>query len=243
MKVSATLPKVAYVVLTFCMFSLIIAPAAMPSEAKAGVNARLTKILAPRPLAFEANQGQTGPAVKFLAQGPDYKMFFTPAEMVLTLRKSPLTKTVILRMRLEGATARAEVSGINPLPGKVNYFIGNDPKKWRLGVPAFAKVKYKSVYPGIDLVFYGRQGRMEYDFKVYPGGDPRSISLCFTGADKISLDQDGNLLLHTPGGVLTQSAPLAYQAADGRREKVSCNYTLLGKDRVCFKVGGYDPKK
>jgi hypothetical protein len=88
-----------------------------------------------------------------------------------------LTTDAVLHMKLLGANPKARVSGLEELPGKSNYFIGNDPKKWRTNVPNYAKVKYANVYPGVDLVYYGNQGKLEYDFVVQPGADPGSIQL------------------------------------------------------------------
>ena len=147
------------------------------------------------PLSFEPNQGQTDEQVQFLSRGRGYTLFLTPTEAVLALRhKDPLAPSAgerarvrgnsqssprptegegqgegaILRMRLEGAKADAPVTGLERLPGIVNYFIGNDPKKWRTNIPTYKKVEYKQVYPGIDLAYYGNQGKLEYDLVVAP---------------------------------------------------------------------------
>ena len=157
------------------------------------------------PLNFEINQGQTDPRVKFLSRGGGHTLFLTGDEAVLSLHKAtgvaphfgaaraglkpgattsvdkpttddgPRTTNAVLRTKLVGANVKAAVTGAEELPGKSNYFIGNDPKKWRTNVPNYAKVKYASVYPGVDLVYYGNQGgQLEYDFVVAPGADPRS---------------------------------------------------------------------
>ena len=108
------------------------------------------------PLIFEANAGQIDGEVKFLSRGRGYTLFLTPDEAVLALVKAPGDQTV-LRMTLVGASPSPRVTGLEELPGKVNYFIGNDPAKWRTNVPTYAKVKYEAVYPGVDLVYYGNQ--------------------------------------------------------------------------------------
>ena len=84
-------------------------------------------------------------------------------------------------MKLVGANPHATVSGVDELPGKSNFFIGNDPKKWRSNVPTYAKVKYEGVYSGIDLVYYGNQQQLEFDFVVAPGADPRRIGFDVRG--------------------------------------------------------------
>jgi hypothetical protein len=96
------------------------------------------------------------------------------------------TTDALLRMKLVGASPNPKIVGMDELPGKSNYFIGNDPKKWRTNVPNYAKVRYASVYPGVDLVYYGNQGQLEYDFVVSPGADPEAITLQLkTGQSKI----------------------------------------------------------
>jgi hypothetical protein len=99
------------------------------------------------------------------------------------------TPAAVLRMQLVGANSQAKVSGLEELPGKSNYFIGNDPKKWRTHVPNYAKVKYANVYPGVDLVYYGNQGQLEYDFVVQPGADPRSIQLAIVSDEQVGSRQ------------------------------------------------------
>ena len=142
------------------------------------------------PLSFEANQGQAEAHVKFLARGRGYGLFLTGTEAVLEVRESgvriqgviqnPKSKieNEYLRLRLLGAKTDAEVTGHDELSGKVNYFIGNDPKKWRTNVPTYAKVRYHNVYPGVDLEYYGNQGgQLEYDLIVAPGADPNAITM------------------------------------------------------------------
>ena len=117
----------------------------------------------------------------------------------------------VLRIKLIGANPQPELVGLEELPGKVNYFIGNDPKKWRTNISTFAKVKYKDVYPGIDLVYYGNQGQLEYDFIVAPGADPKIIKFDIQGADKFEVDAGGDLVLHTQTGEIRQHKPIVYQ--------------------------------
>jgi uncharacterized repeat protein (TIGR01451 family) len=143
-------------------------------------------------------------------------------------------------MRLVGANQAAVVVGLDPLPGKTNYFIGNDPKKWHRGVAQYARVEYRGVYPGVSLIYYGRQGQLEHDFVVAPGADPRRIRLGFEGAKKLRLDAEGNLVLMTREGEVTLRAPVIYQEVDGVRARVSGRYVLKGKRRVGFDVDSYD---
>lgn len=150
------------------------------------------------PLSFEANQGQTDSRVKFLSHGSGYTLFLTGNEAVVSLPRREKGKEVVadrpslahrhelgstrhsasstlVKMKLAKAAAAARVSGEDELPGKSNFFIGNDPKKWHANVPTYAKVRYQEIYPGIDLVYYGNQQQLEYDFVVSPGADPHHI--------------------------------------------------------------------
>src|SRR5438552_8747180 len=179
------------------------------------------------PLSFEINQGQTDPSVKFLSRGPGYRLCLTGTEAMLALHRgsapsrvkpglrtgsmsrfgrgeSRADKSEALRMALLGANQHAKVLGLEELTGKTNYFIGNDPQKWRTNLPTYAKVKYEGVYPGIDLVYYGNQGQLEYDFVVAPGADPKVITLVLTNGaghnEKLKIDATGNLVIPTADG-------------------------------------------
>jgi len=212
------------------------------------------------PLSFERNRGQTDAQVKFLSRGSGYTLFLTSNEAVLTLRNSqraedaaekergiekaqqpkPQTPATVLRMQLLGGNRAPHVDGLDALPGKSHYFIGSDPKKWRTNVSHYARVRYREVYPGIDLIYYGNQRRLEYDFVVSPGADPKTIRLAFSGAEKLSLDDDGNLILRTERGDVIQQAPIVYQDVRGQRRSVSGEYLLRGENEVAFQVASYD---
>jgi hypothetical protein len=133
-------------------------------------------------------------------------------------------------MKLIGANPTAQVKGLEALPGKANYFQGNDPKRWRTNTPTYGKVKYHNVYPGIDLVYYGRHQQLEYDLVITPGADSRSIRLSFEGTDKLEVDTQGNLILHTGSGEVVQHAPKVYQDSRGTRGTVSGRSVLLGAE-------------
>jgi len=190
------------------------------------------------PLTFEQNQGQTNSQVKFLARGSGYTLFLTPDSAVLALQRERAAS--VLRMKLLGANRNPAIAGTDALPGKSNYFVGNDPSKWRTNVPTYAKVKYQGVYPGIDLVYYGNQRLLEYDFLFAPGADPRAIELRFQGAKKLSVNDDGALVLDVGGGEVIEHAPTVYQEIAGERRTLAGRYVLRGKGRVGFKVTKYD---
>jgi hypothetical protein len=195
------------------------------------------------PLSFEANRGQTDESVKFVSRGPGYTLFLTATEAVLTLNqpRRPLRtqretmrsasavsaiSAVNLRLKLINANPKPEVRGLNELPGKSNYFIGNDPAKWRTNVPSYAKVEYRDVYSGINLVHYGNGGQLEHDFVVAPGADPSVVRLAIEGADKMELDAQGDLVLHAAGTEARLRKPVVFQQVDGGRQEVSGGYVV-----------------
>jgi hypothetical protein len=213
------------------------------------------------PLAFEANQGQTAADVRFLSRGDSYSLFLTGQEAVLALRKSvpnagprfDRTKLsnvrsrsrrgeelAVLRMRLDGANPNATVAGVNRMATRVNYFIGNDAKKWRTDIPVYSQVKYQEVYPGVDLLFYGSQRRLEYDFLVAPGADVKAIALDIQGANKLGIDPHGNLLMKVAGGEVELQKPVIYQEVKGERREIAGNYAIANHHEVSFSISNYD---
>ena len=254
--------RFAFLLSLLCLFTTLSPGATKPKVADA-----YNKL----PLSFEANQGQSDAQVKFLSRGSGYTLFLTSTDAVLLLQKGtpsggvkqpggaridePVssqnlnrgndgrTKSAVLRIRLVGANPAPQLTGLDDLPGKANYFIGNDPKKWRTDVPTYAKVKYHGVYPGVDLVYYGNQRQLEHDFIVAPGADPRVISLRLEGAKKLSLDAHGDLVLKTQNGEVRFQKPVVYQEVDGARQEIAGGYKLKGKNRVGFEVATYDVTK
>jgi len=204
-------------------------------------------ILGQLPLIFEPNQGQADPKVKFLARGAGYSLFLDPTGAVLALQTAPYSGSKsrahseqFVGMKLVGANPVATTIGTDPLPGKSNYVIGNNPHHWHSGIPQFAGVRYASVYPGIDLVFYGDQGHLEYDFKVAPGADPAQAELQFDGTAKLELSGGDLLLTSTNAGSVRLHAPNIYQRDEDRRQPVTGRFVLRAADRVGFEIGPYD---
>jgi len=194
------------------------------------------------PLYFEPNQGQTDPQVKFLAHGSGYGLFLTASEAVLDLER-PATKGnppagSVIRMHLEGANTADAIHGTDRLPGKSSYFIGNDPSKWHRDIPQFARVEYQNVYPGINLVYYGKQRQLEYDFRVAPGAEPNKIALCFDGAD--ARLEAGDLILSTANGDVRFQAPHIYQVSGGHQTAIAGGFRLAADNKVGFTIGPYD---
>jgi hypothetical protein len=213
------------------------------------------------PLSFEENQGQTSREVRYVSHGSGYELFLTPQEAVLALRPagpralSPLRRpalhraareanspwqTTAIRLELKGANPNPQISGTGRLPAKVNYFIGNDPEKWHTDVPSYARVKYAGVYPGVDLVFYGNQRRLEYDFIVAPGADPKAIAFKVDGTRKMRVNPRGDLVLSLAGSEVELRKPVVYQNVKGEKREIACRYAIGSDHRVTFAVADYD---
>ena len=149
----------------------------------------------------------------------------------------------MLRATLLGGNATANLTGLERLLTKTNYFIGSDPRQWKTNVPNYAKVKYSGVYPGIDLVFYGKQDLLEYDFIVSPGANPGVIALGFEGITGMRVDEKGDLILRTDAGEIRQSRPVVYQQIDGARRIIPASYLIKGKNQIAFQIANYDRSK
>jgi hypothetical protein len=189
-----------------------------------------------------------------LIQNPKWQIQNAAALQPESRVASPESRLSVLRLKLVGASPLAKVAGVDELPGKSDYFIGNDPRKWRTNVPSYGKVRYEQVYPGIDLLYYGNQQQLEYDFVVSPGADPKAIALNIDGADKMEIDGQGDLVLRAGGGEVRLRKPVVYQpTADSalreranqkseirNRQFLSARYALVGKNRVAFEVASYD---
>ena len=207
------------------------------------------------PLSFEANQGQTDSRVDFLARGAGYTMFLTGDGAVLDLQQaasSPASGNASFQdpsgqvsgtaidMQFLGANPGATVTGLDKQQTVSNYFVGSDPNQWRSGIANFGQVEYQNLYSGINVVFHGSQGQLEFDFNIAPGADPNQIQWQIAGSSRLSLDSSGNLLIHTAGGDLVEKAPNIYQEIGGQRVAISGHFVLEGADRVGFAIGGYD---
>ena len=213
-------------------------------------------------LSFEANLGQADPRVDFLSRGPGYTLFLTAQDAVLALGTLELkagnldtlegtssladtrgnTSNAVFRMHLVGANQPAAV-GLEELPGKVHYFIGNDPTRWRTDISTYSSVRYGEVYPGIDLIYYGRSRQLEYDFVVAPGVDPTTIRLAFEGIEQIDVSRGGDLVFETAGAEIRMLRPVIYQWVDGGRREIPGEYHRLGRNEVRFQIGTYDAGK
>ncbi|MGC2062980.1 MAG: SBBP repeat-containing protein, partial [Thermodesulfovibrionales bacterium] len=205
------------------------------------------------PLAFEPNLGQADPKVRFVGRGNGASFLFTSDSVIFRVSRrlsnpKPGEKSILsgsfvtdsVRLSLVGVSPGATISGGGLLPGKSNYIVGDDPSRWRKNVPMFSKIRYEGIYPGVDLIFYGNQRRLEYDFVVAPGVDPSIVRIKVEGAVKSSTDSSGNLVLSLHGIELLQKKPLVYQMVDGRKLPVDGHYVKQGAHIYGFVVGPYD---
>ena len=231
-------------------------PAAAPQPSAAKTAAATYGKL---PMTFEANKGQTASSVKFLSRGSGYVVFLTAGDMVFSAKPpqvapghglqpasqtaSPQQSNTVIQLSMVGANPNPAAIGEQQQPGKANYFIGRDKSKWVTNVATYAKVRYKNIYPGIDLVYYGNPSQMEYDFEVSPGADPKQIQFDVKGAESVSLDGNGDLVLQTKQGALHMKNPVLYQTFNNMKLPVSGGYSLKSSTRVAFSLSGYDKSK
>jgi hypothetical protein len=190
------------------------------------------------PLTFEENRGQAPDDARFVARGMGYNLLLTSNGNEIALRNAD--RAVSIRTLLIDANPQPRIRGEQEQAGKVHYLRGSDPGGWLTGVPTYARVRYESVYDGIDLVYYGNQSQLEYDFVVHPGVDPNSIVLGFDGVTQLRVDDDGNLVLRSGQSEVIQRKPILYQAAGGNRREVQGGYRIVGEHKVAFETGAYN---
>jgi beta-propeller repeat-containing protein len=237
-----------------------------PGAVKPAARSRIQASYAALPLAFEQNQGQTDSQVKYLARGDGYTLFLTANDAVFSLHsplnsrdRSPVGRSAlpkakmfsgkrsthndssaVVRMQLSGTNSLTNVEASGKLSGSANYFIGNDPRKWRKNVPRYARVSYHDVYPGVNMAFHGAQRQLEFDFVVAPGADPQPIGFHFTGARSMKTDESGNLVVSSTAGDVLLHRPVAYQQQNGAQQMVDARFVLKADNQVSFELGKYD---
>src|ERR1700722_15512524 len=189
------------------------------------------------PLSFEANQGQAASDVKFLCRGNGYSIFLSSSGTTL------VSRDLVLHMKLAGANSSPHISGLDELPGRSNYFIGGDPKKWHTNVPNFASVSYAEVYSGIDLIYYGNHRQLEYDLVVAPGADPDVVDFVITGDSETQIDEHGDLVIRVGDRVIRWKKPVIYQETNGGRRMIQGAYRRRAGAQVGFQIGNYDRSK
>jgi len=236
-------------------------PRSTGAAARLNTAASLDKAFAALPLSFEPNVGQFASGVRFAAHGASFALLLRNNGLVIqTVHGSPsipvtpgfrlpprsaapaihrptLNRTLI---KFEGANPQPRLAGVDRLAATSNYFLGEDPARWRRAIPNYGRVSYQSIYPGIDAIFYGRKGRLEYDLTVAPGGNPAVIRMRIVGAGQLAINQTGDLVLHSRNSQITLGRPIAYQRADHRRIPVKAAYRLADASTATIAVGDYD---
>ncbi|MFH1026407.1 MAG: SBBP repeat-containing protein, partial [Pseudomonadota bacterium] len=241
-----------------------LASPAAPVQANPVLHARIRESYGALPLGFELNSGQAAPEVKAQARGAGHALFLMAAEAVFALsppsnsvsekERSPFrfsrrragarpSQAQLVRMQFLGANPSPRIEGVDPLPGKSNYFSGRDPSKWRTGIASYERIRYSGVYPGIDLVYYGNGQQLEYDFILAAGADPNRIRLAFEGIDRLEINPQGDLAIRVAGGELQQHRPHVYQEVGTVRKEVEAEYVLESMNRVHLELGAYDRTK
>ena len=179
-------------------------------------------------LHFEPNRGPAEPQVRYVAVAPQYTLALSDTAIAMQFPRGGS-----LRMNIPHAVPEA----VDPLPGRTNYYLGGDPAAWRTGIPNYARVRYRSVFRGVDLVVYGDQQEIEYDWVVAAGGDPSAIRFSFTGASHLRVDANGGLVLEAAGREIRHRKPCIYQVEDGRRREIQGGFVLAHNGQVRFRVG------
>src|ERR1043165_8736261 len=211
------------------------------------------------PLFFEPQEPSLGEPSIFLARGQNYQFAINATGAQIDLRSTQPEQDNIsghasritsaahhasqshpVRMELIGANSYAPIRGDAPLPGKINYLVGCDSSQWRTALPMFSNVRVDDVYPGINLIYYGNQQQLEYDFVIAPYADPGSIALRFEGADKIEIDKDGELVLAIGSSEMRFHRPVLYQELRGERQPIAGGYHFEDAQTVTFSVNNYD---
>jgi hypothetical protein len=234
---------------------------AVPVDKTSPLPASIYSAYGKLPLTFEENQGQTDARVKFLSRGSGYTVFLTEDETTTLLLNAPAKeaagpperallakgtstptgrRNAVVRLAPVGSNPHAEVEGLDLQTGRSNYFVGNDPARWRRNIPHYSRVGYRGIYPGVDLVYYGHQGQLESDYVVAAGADPSQIALRVEGTKNIKLNSQGDLELKTSVGLVTLLRPVAYQDVRGERQEISANYIQRGPNLIGIQVGSYD---
>src|SRR6266481_2384819 len=224
-----------------CLLSLS-AGASQPSVSLSGL-----------PLFFEPQENELGTTAGFLARGQNYQFQITPISAQIGLSKAGpeqndfsarasrithhASESRCLQMQLLGANPYAPIHADGLLSGKMNYLIGNDPSEWRTDLPLYSRVQVDDVYPGINVIYYGNQDQLEYDFVIAPHARPDNIALHFEGVDKIEINKDGELVLSLEGNEIRFHRPVIYQEVRGVRQPISGGYQLENARTASFSVG------
>lgn len=203
---------------------------------------QVQEVLARQPLSFEAAHQPEDAAADFIAQGMNYTLLLTSSTTRLQLHP-PHARQASLDLEFVDAVKSARLTGTDRLARRNNYFLGNDPRAWRANVPQYARVERREIYPGVSVVFYGQQQQLEYDLVVTPHADPRQIRLVCKGAEQLTIDAQGDLLLTLAGEQVRMHKPIVYQETNRVRRPIAGSYVLYDGDQIGFELGAYDPEQ
>ena len=249
---------------TICFLLLVPAvesfAARLESPSPGGAALIRSSVFNNQPLHFELNQGQAGSQVRFLARGANYDFLITSTEAHVILQRrfdepgatSPVElhgpgggqvlSQRSIRIQFLGANPNAAVHGEAQMIGKINYLLGNRSDQWHVGIPTYARVEVEELYPNINLVYHGDQNQLEYDFCISPGANPETITIHFDGADNLSINPSGELVIKLGSEEVHQPCPRLFQVVNGVTKYVRGHYQLKGCGNVIFKVEDYDPR-
>lgn len=186
------------------------------------------------PIFFLPNAGQADPSIRYIAVTPELRAGFSPDSVVFQIQGTAL------RVRFAGADQNVNIQGLDPLGGRVNFLIGDDPAAWHTNLPTYQRIVYRNLYAGVDMTYAGRDPKLKSEFTIAPGANPGQIRLEYPGADRVSLDANGDLLIRTDAAELREQAPTAYQESQGVQHPVRAGYRILGGNTVTFDLGAYD---
>jgi hypothetical protein len=222
-------------------------------ETKSKINEQYGKL----PLRFEKNIGQTDSNIDFISQNNNYTLFLSPDKVTFSFeqeknlnnfRQKPnvnihndnVNATSLLTMNIIQGNSNAEIHEIEKLETVSNYFLNNSQNQWQTNVENFSKIKYTNVYPGIDIVYYGNQRQLEYDFIVAPYTSPDIIRLQFEQAEMLTINNAGDLIIKLNNQEIYKKKPLVYQEINGIKQLVSCDYKIHKNNQLSFELGNYD---
>ena len=191
------------------------------------------------PIRFERNDGQLSPDVRYVGRGGGGAVVLRDASATVLARHHDGAMSAVT-LTVPGARGDTRPAGEVPLAAKSHFYLGSDPAAWHTDVPNYAQVAYRQVRPGVDVVFHGRHGGLEYDMHLAPGLSAGDVPLRVSGADSLVVTATGDLEIHTGDAVVVQSAPHAYQQVDGREQSRPARFEIRGTDEIAFQVEGVD---
>lgn len=204
-------------------------------------------------LNFEKNIGQTDKDIDFIIRNNASTMFLSSTKLNFIFDQENNSNNFAkkfnnqnndaklhsqLTMELIDANSKAKIIALEESSTKTNYLINN-----KNNIKNFTKVKYESIYPGVDIVYYGNQKQLEYDFIVAPNADPNLINLAFSEATKLTINEQGDLIIDVNGQIIYQKRPDIYQYINGNRKSIKGSYKLSANNQISFQIGDYDTSK